>query len=600
VPLDDADVYDMLARGGTTGVFQFESSLATDKLRAMRCDWFEDLVATNALIRPGPLDSGMTDVYIRRKLGREPVRYPHPLVEEVLKPTYGVITYQEQVMRMAQLLAGFTLAEADVLRKAVGKKDMELIQKEVGKFVSRALANGVEQSVADEIAEQVTTFGRYGFNRSHSVAYALLSYQTAWLKRHYPAEFMAALLSSVVDKTDDVVGYIAECRELGRYVPDRPRGLTVLPPDVNESGWKFTPVSGEEIRFGMGALRGLGAGAVNSILDNRASGGPYRSLFDLADRVDLRLAGKRSLEALILAGACDQFTTPAAHRAQLLEGLDLMVREAQLRHEERESGQASLFDLAGPVDTPPQRPEPQLPDVPRWAESERLAREKEILGFFISGHPLERYRDDVRVFEQVNTATLKQFRDQKIEVACVVTHVSRQISKKNGAEWGRLTIEDFYGTASVLAFGDVWEQYHDLLTQDAAVLLRGSVSGRDRDEDAPPIFLDSVLPLSQLRTSGTLALEIALKPGPEPDVVARAADAFRAHPGPSPVYVTVVQGGGSDGADPAADGANRWSANGAAETVRLRSRSLAVTPSDALLNELRELFGAEQIRLIRS
>jgi DNA polymerase III subunit alpha len=603
VPLDDGDVYDMLARGGTTGVFQFESSLATDKLRAMKCDWFEDLVATNALIRPGPLDSGMTDVYIRRKLGREPVRYPHPLVEEVLKPTYGVITYQEQLMRMAQLLAGFTLGEADVLRKAVGKKDMELIQKEVGKFVSRALANGVEQSVADEIAEQVTTFGRYGFNRSHSVAYALLSYQTAWLKRHYPAEFMAALLSSVIDKTDDVVGYIAECRELGRYVPDRPKGLTVLPPDVNESGWKFTPVSGEEIRFGLGALRGLGAGAVNSILDNRASGGAYRSLFDLADRVDLRLAGKRSLEALILAGACDQFTTPAAHRAQLLDGLELMVREAHLRHEERESGQASLFDLGGPADALPQRPEPLLPDVPRWAESERLAREKEILGFFISGHPLERYRDDVRVFEQVNTATLKQFRDQKIELACVVTSVSRQISKKNGSEWGRLTIEDFYGTASVLAFGDVWEQYHDLLTQDAAVLLRGSVSGRDRDEDAPPIFLDSALPLSQLRTSGTLALEVALAPGPEPDVVVRAADMFRAHPGPSAVYVTVMHSGGRDDAEPAGtgpDGATRSAANGSPETVRLRSRSLTVTPSDALLNELRELFGAEQIRLIRS
>src|SRR5690606_7089382 len=404
VPLDDAAVYEMLARGGTTGVFQFESSLATDKLRSMRCDRFEDLVATNALIRPGPLDSGMTDVYIRRKLGREPVRYPHPDLEEVLSSTYGVSTYQEQVMRMAQVLAGFTLAEADVLRKAVGKKDMELTQREVGRFVERAIANGVEPRIAEEIADQVTTFGRYGFNRSHSVAYALLSYQTAWLKRHYPAEFMAALLSSVVDRTDDVVGYIAECRELGRYIPERPDGVTVLPPDVNESGWKFTPVSGDAIRFGLGALRGLGAGAVASILDNRTAGGPYESLFDLADRVDLRLVGRRSIEALILAGACDQFTDPPGHRAQLLEGLDVVVREAQLRHEERESGQVSLFDMGGGSDATAQRPAPLLPDVPRWTESERLTREKEILGFFISGHPLERYRDEVRVFDQVNTA----------------------------------------------------------------------------------------------------------------------------------------------------------------------------------------------------
>jgi DNA polymerase III subunit alpha len=583
VPLDDPMVYDMLARGGTTGVFQFESSLATDKLRAMRCDWFEDLVATNALIRPGPLDSGMTDVYIRRKLGREAVRYPHPLLEEVLAPTYGVITYQEQVMRMAQVLAGFTLAEADVLRKAVGKKDMELIQKEVGKFVARAVANGVDQRTADEIAEQVTTFGRYGFNRSHSVAYALLSYQTAWLKRHYPAEFMAALLSSVVDKTDDVVGYIAECRELGRYVPDRPHGVQVLPPDVNESGWKFTPVSGDAIRFGLGALRGLGAGAVNSILATRRESGPFRSLFDLADRVDLRLAGKRSIEALILSGACDQLTRPPAHRAQLLEGLDLVVREAQLRHEERASGQASLFDLGGPAEAAPERPEPQLPDVPRWAESERLAREKEILGFFISGHPLERFRDEVRVYDQVNTATLKQFRDQKVELACVVTSVSRQISRKNGSEWGRLTVEDFYGTASVLVFGDAWEQYHDLLTQDAPVLLRGTVSGRDRDEDAPPIFLDSAVQLGQLRTSGALAVEVALGSGAAAEAVERAEAAFREHPGQSALFVTLTHGG-----------------NGGTETVRLRSRSITVTPDDALLGSLRELFGAEHIRLVRS
>ncbi|CAN5645609.1 DNA polymerase III subunit alpha [soil metagenome] len=583
VPLDDPDVYDMLARGGTSGVFQFESSLATDKLRAMRCDRFEDLVATNALIRPGPLDSGMTDVYIRRKLGKEPVRYPHPLLEEVLAATYGVITYQEQVMRMATVLAGFTLAEADVLRKAVGKKDMDLIQREVGRFVERAIANDVDKRIADEIADQVTTFGRYGFNRSHSVAYALLSYQTAWLKRHYPAEFMAALLSSVVDRTDDVVGYIAECRELGRYVPDRPDGVTVLPPDVNESGWKFTPVAGDAIRFGLGALRGLGAGAVNSILTNRTSGGAYTSLFDLADRVDLRLAGKRSLEALILSGACDQFTSPPAHRAQLLEALELVVREAQLRHEERASGQVSLFDTGGAAELQ-ERPEPALPDVPRWTETERLTREKEILGFFISGHPLERYRDEVRLFEQVNTAALKQFRDQKVELACVVTSVSRQISKKNGSEWGRITVEDFYGTASVLAFGDVWEQYHDLVTQDAPVLLRGQVSGRDRDEDAPPIFLDSVIPLSQLRSNGSLGIEVALAHGDDADPVSRATELLRANPGPSPFYVAVTPGGNGGGA----------------EAVRLRSRSITVTPNEALLDELRVLFGADRIRLVRS
>jgi DNA polymerase III subunit alpha len=574
VPLDDAGVYEMLARGGTTGVFQFESSLATDKLRAMKCDRFEDLVATNALIRPGPLDSGMTDVYIRRKLGREQTTYPHALLEEVLASTYGVMTYQEQVMRMAQVLAGFSLAEADVLRKAVGKKDAELIRREVARFIERAVANGVEQQTANAIAEQVVTFGRYGFNRSHSVAYALLSYQTAWLKRHYPAEFMAALLSSVVDRTDDVVHYIAECRELGRYVPAFGDGVRVLAPDVNESDWKFTPTAEDEIRFGLGALRGLGEAAVASILDGRSSGGPYRSLFDLAERVDMRAVGRRSLEALVLAGACDSF----GHRAQLLAGLDMIVREAQLRQAEKASGQASLFDLGGPAEASPERPEPQLPDVPRWPEAERLAREKEILGFFISGHPLDRFRDEMRVFGQVGTATLRQFRDQKVELPCVVTAVSRQISKRNGSEWGRITVEDFSGTATVLAFGEVWAQYHELLTQDRPVLIRGQVSGRDRDEDAPPIFLDSVVALASLRTNGALAVELVLEPAAGEAALQRASDAFRSHPGDSPLYV-------------------RWRSG---EDVRFRSRTLALSPSEPLLRELRELFGDDRVRLVRS
>jgi len=585
LPLDDAGVYEMLARGGTAGVFQFESSLATDKLRAMRCDRFEDLVATNALIRPGPLDSGMTDVFIRRKLGRERVHYPLPELEPVLASTYGVITYQEQVMRIAQVLAGFTLAEADVLRKAVGKKDQALIEKELGKFTARAVERGFDRRTIEELAEQIATFGRYGFNRSHSVAYALISYQTAWLKRYYPAEFMAALLSSVVDRTEDVVNYIGECRDLGRYVPEHERGIQVLPPSVNESVWKFTPVADDTIRFGLGAVRGLGEGAVHAILEARREGGPFRSLFDLVERTDPRVLGKRALEALVQSGACDAFTdaggTGVGHRAQLMAGLELVMREAQLRHEEKESGQVSLFDaLESAGAGPAPRPEPQLPDVPRWSESERLAREKEILGFFISGHPLEKYRDEVRVFEEVNTGNLKRYRDQKVALACVITGVSRQISKRTGAEWARITVEDFYGTATVLAFGEAWEAARERLVQDAAVLVRGSVSGRDRDEDAPPIFLDEVIPLATLRASGALGIELILPPGGrvEPEAVTRATEALRANPGAAPLFVRQDTPGGS----------------------RLRSRSLAVEPSEALLRRLRELFGADRVRLVRT
>ncbi|HEX7052259.1 MAG TPA: DNA polymerase III subunit alpha [Longimicrobiales bacterium] len=601
VPRDDPAVYEMLARGGTTGVFQFESALAGDKLRAMRCDRFEDLVATNALIRPGPLDSGMTDVYIRRKLGREPVRYPHPKLADVLEPTYGVITYQEQVMRIAQILAGFTLAEADVMRKAVGKKDAELIRSELEKFRSRAEANGVDARTAAEIAEQIETFGRYGFNRSHSVAYALLSYQTAWLKRHYPAEYMAALLSAVVDKTEDVVKYIAECREIGRYIPELREGIEVLPPDVNESEWKFTPVSGNRIRFGLGAVRGVGAAAARAILEAREADGPFRSLFDLVERIDLRAAGKRTLEALTLAGACDDLAprlpSGAGHRAQLLAGLEGAVREAQLREVEREAGQASLFDaLAGDAGAAPAaNPEPKLPDVEPWTETVRLAREKETLGFFISGHPLDRYREEIAVFGDINTANLREHRDRKVELACVITGVSRQISKRSGDEWGRITVEDFHGTATVLAFGEAWAACRDRAAQDAAVLVRGTVSGRDRDEDAPPIFLDELLPLAELRSGGHLALELLLGPnGATTDVVSAATAALRAHSGAVPLYVRWCPDAPADGGNGAGNGAkdgNRW---------RFRSRTLSVSPGDGLLDELRRLLGADRVRLIKA
>src|SRR6184192_2275447 len=308
--LEDQQVYQLLGSGRTAGVFQFESPLATDCLRSMRCDRFDDLVATNALLRPGPLDTGMHLVFINRKLGREPVRYPHPALEEILKPTYGVITYQEQLMRIANVLAGFSLAESDVLRKAVGKKDPELIRQELGRFVERAVGRGHDRRVIEDIAALIETFGRYGFNKSHAVAYSVLSYRTAWLKTRYAPEFMSALLSSEIGNSDKVVQYINEARELG---------LEVLPPDVNESGFKFTVVGEGRIRFGLGAIKNVGGSAIESIIAGREAGAPYRTLVDLCDRIDLRLCNKRVIEALIDAGACDSL---GGHRAQLVAALD--------------------------------------------------------------------------------------------------------------------------------------------------------------------------------------------------------------------------------------------------------------------------------------
>src|SRR3989454_4057217 len=561
--LEDPAVYALLRSGRTAGIFQFESPLATDCLRNMKCDRFEDLVATNALLRPGPLDTGMHLVFINRKLGREPVRYPHPALDEILAPINCVITNQEHAMRIANGLAGYSLAEADVLRKAVGKKDRELITEELGRFVERAVANGHARRVVEEIAAQIATFGRYGFNKSHSVAYSILSYQTAWLKAHYAPEFMAALLSSEIGNTDKVVQYINEARELG---------LEVLPPDVNESGFKFTVVGDRRIRFGLGAIKNVGAGAIDSIIAGRQAGGPYRSLVDLCDRIDLRLCNKRVIEALIDAGACASLG--GDHRAQLVGALDTAFGEAQARQQERVSGQHALFGEATPIP----RPSSPLPDVVPWTEHERLTREKAVLGFFISGHPLARYRVEAELFGTRTTATLGQWGDQKVRIAAVVTLVKRQISKKTSAEYARLTLEDFHGTAEALVFPEAWAKLNDVIRPDQALLLTGGYSARDRGEEQAPFIVEAAQPLAELKATGAIGLTLRWSTGepPAPEATRAAAALCASHPGAAPVLV-------------------EYGGNGATE--RLRSRSLKVELDDALLAALRELVGPEHVAL---
>jgi DNA polymerase-3 subunit alpha len=578
LPFDDPAVYELLRQGRTAGVFQFESPLATDTLRAMKCDRFDDLVASNALLRPGPLDAGMHTVFIRRKLGQEKVSYPHPSLQDVLEPTYGVITYQEQVMRIANVLAGFSLAEADVLRKAVGKKDAELIRKELGKFCERAMALGHPKKLVDDLAAQIETFGRYGFNKSHSVAYSVLSYRTAWLKAHYPAEFMAALLSSEIGNTDKVVQYINEARELE---------LEVLAPDVNESGFKFTVVGERRIRFGLGAVRNVGWGAIESIIAARQDA-PFTTLADFVQRIDLRLCNKRVLESLIVAGACDGL---GGHRKQLCEALDRVLAEAQLLQAEREVGQGSLFGgqtdgrRGGPTDgradgrTDGRR---ELPEVPEWTEAERLAKEKEVLGFFISGHPLERFREEVELFGARTTATLGDWSEHQVTVAAVVTGVKRQISKKTGKEYARLVLEDFHGTAEAIVFPDAWAKLNQTVVPDAALLLMGGYSERDRGEDHAPFIVEAARPLEDLKASGAVAVGIRWRApaAPGPDALRAAAALCSAHPGPSPLYI-------------------EWS-DGNGESVRLRARRLRVAAEDDLMGALRDLLGADSVHYIRA
>ncbi|HET7585501.1 MAG TPA: DNA polymerase III subunit alpha [Gemmatimonadaceae bacterium] len=568
VPLDDPATYKMLRTGRTAGVFQFESPLATELLRSMRCDRFDDLVASNALMRPGPLDAGMHKVFIARKRGEEPVTYALPELEPVLRETYGVITYQEQVMRLAQVLAGISLSEADVLRKAVGKKDAELIRKELGKFVEKAVGRGYDRRIIEELSAQIETFGRYGFNKSHSVAYSVLSYHTAWLKTHHPAEFMAALLSSQIGDTDSVVKYISEAREMG---------LEVLPPDVNESGFKFTVVDDRRIRFGLGAIRNVGRTALDSILRAREEE-PFTSLGDLCARVDLRVCNKRVFEALIAAGALDSL---AAHRAQLAAALDSTLHEAALAQEERASGQVSLFGESNGNVTPATPGAAPLPNVPPWSDAERLAHEKATLGFYISGHPLDPFRTEIELFATHTVSQLGTWTDEPLALGVVVTGIKRQVSKRSGAEFARLTIEDFSGSAEVLVFPETWALLAGRIRPDIPMLLKGAYSRRDQGAEHPTYIVESATPFAELRATGVLAVSLHLGPHDRvvPDVMRDVRATAESYVGSAPVEL--------------------WWSDGNGTAARFRSRSLKVAITPASLGELRALLGADHVRLVR-
>jgi DNA polymerase-3 subunit alpha len=571
IPLDDERVFQMLRAGRTIGVFQFESALATDLLRGMRCDRFDDLVASNALMRPGPLDAGMHRVYQRRKRGEEPVVYALPELEPILESTYGVITYQEQVMRIAQVLAGLSLAEADVLRKAVGKKDAELIRQELGKFIEKSVARGFDRRIIEELSGQIETFGRYGFNKSHAVAYSVITYQTAWLKAHYPAEFMAALLSSSIGDTDSVVKFINEARELG---------IEVLAPDVNESGYKFTVIGDKRIRFGLGAIRNVGKAAIDSILAARSEA-PFTTFHDLCERVDLRLCNKRVFEALIASGALDNL---GAHRAQYFAVLDSALQEASLKQQEAAVGQFSLLGEAEPGERSIRAPR-VLPNVPAMNEAERLTKEKEILGFYISGHPLEPFRVECELFATHTVSQLGKWTDQPVSLGVVVTAVKRQVSKRSGAEFARLTVEDFSGSSEVLVFPEAWSLLGDRVKTDVPVLLKGSYSRRDQDVENPTFIVESLTPFVELRLTGQVAVAIELAPGDRlaPEVMRDVRTVVETH-------------ATGNAASPPLE--VQWSDDSGAR-ARLRSRSLRIAASQAALRDLRQLLGEERVRLVR-
>ncbi|MBV9494329.1 MAG: DNA polymerase III subunit alpha, partial [Acidobacteria bacterium] len=461
--LDDPLVYQLFQEGRTKGVFQFESGGMVDLLRKSRPTKFEDLAALNALYRPGALDAGMVDEYVKRKNGTSKPKYLVPAMKTILEETYGVIVYQEQVMQIAQAVGGYSLGQADLLRKAMGKKDAAVMAAERGKFVDGAVANGYEKKKANDIFDYIEPFARYGFNKSHSVAYALVAYQTAWLKVHHPRHFMAALISSEMDRTDNVVKFIQEAGQMG---------IKVLPPDVNESNMYFTVV-GPNIRFGLGAVKGVGTSAIETVLEGRRRIGRFSSLLQFCEEVDLRACNKKVLEALIKSGSFDFLKMP---RRALFEQLEPTADSAQRAKEEKERGQSSLFGF-GSAAAPKAAPARQAMG-PEWPDDELLKFEKETLGFYVSGHPLNRYSEDLKLFANASTETLHRHVDEVVNIGGIVSQIKKSKIKKGpneGKLMAKFVLDDQFGSVDVVVFSDLYAKYARWLDNGVAILLTAAV-----------------------------------------------------------------------------------------------------------------------------
>ncbi|WP_045480519.1 DNA polymerase III subunit alpha [Vibrio owensii] len=469
IPLDDAPSFRLLQNSETTAVFQLESRGMKELIKRLQPDCFEDIIALVALFRPGPLQSGMVDNFIDRKHGREAISYPdekwqHESLKEILDPTYGIILYQEQVMQIAQVLSGYTLGGADMLRRAMGKKKPEEMAKQRATFEEGAIANGVDGELAMKIFDLVEKFAGYGFNKSHSAAYALVSYQTLWLKMHYPAEFMAAVMTADMDNTEKVVGLVDECFRMK---------LTVLPPDINAGLYRFNVDENGSIVYGIGAIKGVGEGPIDAILEARNKGGHFIDLFDFCARIDLKKVNKRVIEKLIYAGALDRL---GPHRAALMASLNDAVKAASQHHQAEAFGQTDMF---GVLTDAPEEVEHKYTQVPAWPEKVWLEGERETLGLYLTGHPVNAYIKELNKYVscRLKDATPTR-RDQSVTVAGLVI-AARVMTTKRGTRIGIMTLDDRSGRMEVMLFSDALDRYAELLEKDKILVVSGQVSFDD-------------------------------------------------------------------------------------------------------------------------
>ena len=543
IPLDDAKTYEQVFhRALTSGVFQFESGGMRDVLRRYKPNRVEDLTALNALYRPGPM--GMIDDFIERKWGRKAVEYDLPVMEEILRETLGVMVYQEQVMQISAAVGGFALGEADLLRRAMGKKDAAEMAKQRVRFLDGAAERKYPKATAEKIFNLMAEFAGYGFNKSHSAAYALLAYHTAYLKTHYPVEFMAALLTSETSKPENVVKYISECKEMG---------IAVVPPDVQISADSFTPSvledGREAIRFGLAAIKNVGGNAITSILEARAKllgAGKqgFASLWDFCEQIDLRLLNKRVLESLIKAGAMDALGS----RARLMAGLDGAMERAQKAQKDQVAGQSGLFgglssiwgdDFAPAAEVKAE----ELPRVPEWDEHTRLQNEKDVLGFFVSGHPLDKYREKLRNLKVVDTAAACEMKPEaqvfrrgqaepqpEIQIAGVITGLKVAKSKRSGEMYAQATLEDTVGKIELIAFPKDYEKLAEKLKIDVPVVVRGCLRGEE--DSAPKLAVSAIQALEDVKIKLPEALRIRVPlHSPDQALLEKLMGVFRGSPG---------------------------------------------------------------------
>ena len=525
IPMDDPKTYHLLCRGDSLGVFQLESDGMRELLIKMAPEQFTDLIALVALYRPGPLDSGMVDSFVETKHGRRPADYPLPQIKSVLQETYGVIVYQEQVMKISNILAGYSLGDADILRRAMGKKIPEVMETERGKFMAGAKVNNVPEDKATYIFDLMAKFAGYGFNKSHSAAYALVAYQTAYLKAHYPAQFLAALLSCDVDNTDKVVKYINECRQMK---------IEVLPPDINESYNDFTVIN-DRIRFGLAAVKNVGGAALDSIIEERQTNGSYRSLSDFCSRIDSSKVNRKVIESLIKAGAFDSMN---GRRAQYMAVLDQCIDRAKAVQRDRLSGQMNLFAIGQPASKQADSIEIELPlDVEEWPKLERLASEKETVGFFLTGHPLEGVMEDMRRAVDTDIAGVEKLREgQAVRIGGLIASYKEHKSKK-GDRMAFTTLEDMSASIEVIVFPSTFAECSELLLSEQPLVVLGTVQQGER---GAKVVAQEIKGLSQALEQYTEQAIITLRAGmTSRQHMMELKELFYQHHGTTPVQLTL-------------------------------------------------------------